>query len=221
MLWCIEPFGLALQQSLAWVSPPPPLQASKCFKHTCINRSYLQGELKRPLVKTCHANKVKQAVSFPVAFPCNSFSLRLLEHAGRGLRNTAVPSRAAGPVAVGQAVVSDFTDEAQQETSSFQHWGLASSVPGRQAEEEALCCWYNTGSGILSSRSPIDVYLITLILLFSSPRPLLAFPGSWFYQCCFKIWVTKDKLSVSKPWFAQCNFPVHFLCSSNIVAVIF
>lgn len=44
-------------------------------------------------------------------------------------------------------------NEAQRETSSFQHRGLGSGAPGPEAEEEALCCRYNAGSRILSSRS--------------------------------------------------------------------
>lgn len=103
-----------------------------------------------------------------------------------------------------------------------QHRGLGSSVPCHAAwEETVLAQDGQMNSFLLLSHTDIYINQITLILLFSSPRPLLTFPGSWFYQCYFKMGVTKDRLPVSKPWFAQCNSPVHFLRSSNIVAAIF
>lgn len=101
-------------------------------------------------------------------------------------------------------------------------WQQRATSCGRRGNAQG---WHSAGRRILSSRSLSYRYIyinqITLILLFSSPRPLLTFPGSWFYQCYFKIGVTKDELSASKPRFAQRNSLVHFLCGSNIVAAIF
>lgn len=116
--------------------------------------------------------------------------------------------------------------EARPEPQYFQHPDLGSSAPRPAAGEEtrrAGTVQADEFFPLALSHTDIYIYInqITLILLFSSPRPLLTFPGSWFYQCYFKIRVTKDKLSASKPRFAQRNSLVHFLCGSNIVAAIF